>query len=212
MLGVVYFVRDVQGRIKIGYTANLSQRISAISSMVGPVDVLATVRGGAILEAHFHETFADERLASEWFAGSDALYKLIDTITCGSYQPPVGYSEVDEVKGSFNAEAAFDAAKQEAKRHLIKIAEPGLLGEGVAEVIRRVARITGFSASRVRDLWYSEIRTIHSYEMDRLRTLAHVPVDLDGAFYSALSERIAACEAAIVRQQDNASVLGGPDA
>lgn len=56
---VVYYVR-IGDHVKIGFTVNLHQRLSALR--VGHDAVLATEPGGRMLESRRHTEFADERV------------------------------------------------------------------------------------------------------------------------------------------------------
>jgi hypothetical protein len=72
--GTVYFVlRD--GLIKIGWTRNLYKRLWALGRgssfipglTVGPVEILHTMPGSRWAETDWHHTFAEQRVAGEWF-------------------------------------------------------------------------------------------------------------------------------------------------
>lgn len=78
---VVYYVRT--GRyIKIGYTADLRQRLYSLR--LDPTAVLATEPGGRQLEAQRHEQFAEDRIGRrEDFAPSLALLEHIRELTEG---------------------------------------------------------------------------------------------------------------------------------
>jgi hypothetical protein len=59
---VVYYMR-VGNRVKIGFSTNLTSRISDVM----PEEVLATEPGGPDVERARHRQFADLRVAREWF-------------------------------------------------------------------------------------------------------------------------------------------------
>lgn len=72
---VVYYVQ-FNGRIKIGFTTNLEERLTVI-----PHDrVLAVEPGGCEVERKRHRQFADERVTGEWFEPSERLLAHINTI------------------------------------------------------------------------------------------------------------------------------------
>lgn len=55
-------------RVKIGFTANLEQRLKEIQAMCPvPLELLATVPGGRAREAALHREFAGDRVHGEWF-------------------------------------------------------------------------------------------------------------------------------------------------
>lgn len=85
---VVYFV-EREGLIKIGTTTNLRSRLNSIgkgSSMppgmtVGPVTLLAAIRGTRVEESEYHQKFRRQRVAkTEWFRPNKALWREIETI------------------------------------------------------------------------------------------------------------------------------------
>lgn len=64
---VVYFVGG-HGQVKIGYTSNLANRISALSGAAGTeLNVLRTIDGGRPTERWLHKKFAAYRTHGEWF-------------------------------------------------------------------------------------------------------------------------------------------------
>jgi hypothetical protein len=83
---VVYFLR-FGDRIKIGYTANLVQRLRDL-----PHDeVLLTIPGAITVEGNLHRTFAADRITGEWFHASPRLLAAIQDLTArqGSNRAPV---------------------------------------------------------------------------------------------------------------------------
>lgn len=65
---VVYFVRRASGPVKIGYAANLRNRVSMLRKKYGEeMEVLATVPGGRVMEGAYHFKFRDHQLNGEWF-------------------------------------------------------------------------------------------------------------------------------------------------
>lgn len=74
---VVYFVRADGGLVKIGWTADFAKRLTNLNSASSaPLTVLATYPGGAALEQHIHERFADDRVRGEWFKATPELLGL----------------------------------------------------------------------------------------------------------------------------------------
>jgi hypothetical protein len=73
--GVVYFA-FCAGRIKIGFTSNLADRMCSLStSSPFPVTLLLTIPGSVADEQMYHRMFAEERVNLEWF---DLSYRLDD--------------------------------------------------------------------------------------------------------------------------------------
>jgi hypothetical protein len=77
--GLVYYLLDATRlgqRLKIGYTANLRQRLNALAAEATSRQiplVLALETGGVAHERHLHEQFAGYRLMGEWFRYEGAL-------------------------------------------------------------------------------------------------------------------------------------------
>ena len=67
---IVYFIGCERGPVKIGTTVNLAARLKKLQTgNPAKLKVLAIVRGGASVEASYHERFEAYRLQGEWFAG-----------------------------------------------------------------------------------------------------------------------------------------------
>lgn len=79
MRPVVYFARSgANGPIKIGFSANLRQRVAALeTSAFEAITILAVVDGDRDLECSLHEQFSSFRLKREWFSASDELLAYI---------------------------------------------------------------------------------------------------------------------------------------
>lgn len=89
---VVYYVRLGNGRIKIGYTTNLSARLSSLR--LHEHDVLATEPGGRELEAQRHHQFRSERMGRrhEDFDLTARLTEHINDVRAQHGQPTItGY-------------------------------------------------------------------------------------------------------------------------
>jgi hypothetical protein len=79
--GVVYFLHDPQNRlIKIGYTVDLRNRMSALQTNSGdPRVLLKTIIGTPELEAALHARFSRHRVRpnSEWFRDASEIREFI---------------------------------------------------------------------------------------------------------------------------------------
>lgn len=76
---VVYFVkRSNDGLVKVGYTANLKQRLHRLRCDTGcETRLIGTISGGSrALERAAHRHLAADRVTGEWFKDSDALRAL----------------------------------------------------------------------------------------------------------------------------------------
>lgn len=173
MTSVVYFVQAPSGAIKIGWTGDLHRRMQNLQSATHEtIEVLATLPGDAILEAHLHERFAECKLHGEWFRSSQPLLDLIGAVKAGAYRSPAGYqAQSREPRCTTLGTKRADA--QEEAQHLIGIiAGPRALGDRIKTSLARVAEATGLGERRVRAMWHREARSILAEEMGRLREIA----------------------------------------
>ncbi len=75
---MIYFVRKVStGQIKIGYSANVTQRMSALRAEHGPIDLLAVIPGDERDEKALHARWAWFHSHLEWFNSGTALLLYI---------------------------------------------------------------------------------------------------------------------------------------
>lgn len=81
---VVYYVRRLDGAVKIGTSSGLSSRLRHLRSTHGPLELLATELGSYWQEDRRHRQFAADALGGEWFVASDALVAHIAGLTAGS--------------------------------------------------------------------------------------------------------------------------------
>ena len=67
--GSIYFVQDDQGRVKIGRTKNLKQRLGEYTKLPYEPTLITTYEAKDYIRAEklLHEHFADKRLRGEWF-------------------------------------------------------------------------------------------------------------------------------------------------
>lgn len=81
---VVYFIR-MGDLIKIGTTTNLRRRVMGLSLTMK--HVLATVRGGWVVERELHERFAHLREHGEWFRAEPELLRFIEEAKVSGHLP-----------------------------------------------------------------------------------------------------------------------------
>ncbi len=76
---MIYFIH-APARVKIGHTANLGQRMSALQTgSPETLRLLAICLGGKDVEAAYHKRFATSRLQGEWFRITPALLDHVAT-------------------------------------------------------------------------------------------------------------------------------------
>lgn len=84
--GFVYFIHAPEiNRVKIGFSTNLKERISALS-MASPTELIlmGSVHGTYADEAALHRRFSALRHHREWFNGAATLISYIETVLAGS--------------------------------------------------------------------------------------------------------------------------------
>lgn len=80
---VVYFIGDKQGRVKIGRSRNVKERLRMLQ--VGNADdltLLATEPGRGRREAELQRQFAHLHLGGEWFRADKELFDYISALLC----------------------------------------------------------------------------------------------------------------------------------
>ena len=84
MDSVVYFISAV-GRIKVGTSTNLEQRLTDIGShIVEPITLIGTIVGGTDVESLLHRALSDYRVKNEWFADCPGTRRIIEAALAGS--------------------------------------------------------------------------------------------------------------------------------
>lgn len=76
----VYYVQRADGLIKIGYSARMQQRMSALRREHGPLTILTTHAGGRDAEQAQHWRFSEYRVTGEWFEPAPGLLAHIDHV------------------------------------------------------------------------------------------------------------------------------------
>lgn len=174
----VYFIKrngDAVGLIKIGYTSDLSMRLMNYKTAVPEgCEILCTVPGGRDLESYIHTAFDCDRVAGEWFSPSSDLMKFIKMLsTYGLKSLPAGVAGIEQSRLEDEASRKADLAL--ASSLLKKTAMPTFQGDSVKQQIARAARRLGWSASRAKDVWYSDERiSIAAWEMRKLYAIANM--------------------------------------
>lgn len=77
---MIYFIQNTKDlSIKIGYTKNVKQRLSALqTASAHKLTVLGTMRGDRVLETYLQERFHIFSLSGEWFRGDKLLLDYIN--------------------------------------------------------------------------------------------------------------------------------------
>lgn len=66
---VVYFARNPGSQtVKVGFTANLDQRLATLRTAIPDLELVGAIPGGRRAERDLHDHLAASRIAGEWFA------------------------------------------------------------------------------------------------------------------------------------------------
>lgn len=123
---VVYFVSN-GGRVKIGFTRGLGNRLKSLS--LGDDSLLLLVQGGQALEGALHAKFGAHRIgSSEWFELSPEIVRFI-----ASKSPKVRPSRLTSRNGQANPFASRPRTPRRTREQLrtqvqTEVAELALLG------------------------------------------------------------------------------------
>lgn len=122
---VVYFMRaPSNGRLKIGYTADLTTRATLLRSATGEaLELIGAIPGDRDVEAGFHAEFSDHRIVGEWFHPAGELLGRIE-----SFRPQFIPEE------AFATRAEAQIRRQESRAPAI-----GHAGVRLAALLREIA-------------------------------------------------------------------------
>ena len=116
-MSVVYFVRATSGEgpVKIGVTTNLAHRLKMGRGWSAvPIEVIATIPGDKYTEHRFHALFEADHLHLEWFAWSDRMASVIETIQSGHFVidclPPAKFVGLRKAMADWSLARAEQAA------------------------------------------------------------------------------------------------------
>lgn len=81
----VYFIAWEGGPIKIGISGSNGDRITTLQNACPyKLHILATAKGGRVMELAYHKRFAKHRLRGEWFERTPELLAEIDRLNMTS--------------------------------------------------------------------------------------------------------------------------------
>lgn len=70
----IYFIQDIKGRVKIGYTDSVQHRLNTLQAAhVEPLFVMRIVPGYFAAERWYHKRFWHNRIVREWFDFDDEM-------------------------------------------------------------------------------------------------------------------------------------------
>jgi hypothetical protein len=161
-LSFVYILQGELGPVKIGFTTSLNQRMSVLRTggYIG-MRILRLIEGGKLLEQWFHERFAANHRAGEWFTFDPDMLTVV---------PPVLTEAPKEIR-----DPSFEKILIELQKILKAVADTAPPGATLHAKITHVAERLGFKRSRIKNIWYGEVNTVSATEADQIRS-AHLVV------------------------------------
>ena len=109
--GVVYAVQTAPGRVKLGYTKDLSKRLQAIEGHAGEALLLRYLPGTLQDESNLHECCREQRIVREFFRLDGPVKDFCDGCLPLCDLPPAAQSRV-----RWTAERAAERAESERER------------------------------------------------------------------------------------------------
>ena len=108
----VYVISGGSRRVKIGYTTDMANRLSALqASSPRRLRIMATTPGTLATEAWLHKRFGKYRLHGEWFDLSSANMRLLMRYMSGDEPIP---TKPVQARTERTAKARFDRQRREA--------------------------------------------------------------------------------------------------
>jgi len=157
----VYFIKAANGRVKIGYSANLERRVSELLRLNGG-EFLGSIPGDRSVERHFHSLYRRHRLAGEWFEATDEMLALIaalavpELITDAIKDPPAKLRHMDLKFAREVSDALSETVL--AIRH----------NESIGEVVAALAPAFGLSEARLRAIMDCEVDHVTAAEYTQI--------------------------------------------
>lgn len=158
----IYVLRS-DNLVKIGFTDQLRKRVqSIVATVLVPVEFVGHMPGGREVEAHLHETFAQQRFSGEWFVETPEMCSLFSVLLIpGLPAPEKKTRAIKRLAGSEDV-----ARVSQTLRHSLAHVWPIESHRGRIE---RFAKAVCWNKSRVKDLYYGDKRSaLRAFEVDQL--------------------------------------------
>lgn len=171
-LGRIYFLRRSDGLIKIGYTARLKDRMSALSKSHGTLEVVRVINGDRHREKRLHAQFARFHQFGEWFRDGEDLRKEIDALPDGTVIELAG-SEAERLW--LEAEAKIAAEARTIIERLI-VNRRQWHGATSEQAMKALAADYGIREWMLKNIFYGRATSISAHAIEVLREA--LPTDL----------------------------------
>ncbi len=167
MSGVIYFVANASGSIKIGYSKQFEARIKDLrTTSSSPLDVICTIPGTVEIERFIHRSLKPHRQHMEWFADCDAVRAFIaDLVSHG----PVALGFASTKKAPRDSAASKEARMLAS---IIMAHAPNPLGMKEQEFLRDLEARYGLLYSIMWHLKYRPDRDVKMGQLEMLREAA----------------------------------------
>lgn len=151
--GQIYFLlcrpEGSLGRVKIGWTRSLRNRIRAVeTSSPYPIELIVSVPGNSNHEKKLHWLFSGLRSHGEWFDAADNLLDFISSVKLEGRLP----FDAPDRRLLYNGEA--DPSRKQLARLVRLLAAPSVGGERSTTQIRRVASMLALTDNQVWRMWH----------------------------------------------------------
>lgn len=159
----IYVLRSAE-LVKIGYSADLRQRVaSIISSVPVPVEFVGHMPGDREVEAHLHERFAMSRFSGEWFVETDQMRQVFDAILTSKLPEPAKTTNKSVKRARDNSTATI------VRDQLRRAAAHRFPQSSHGDRITSLADLLKWPRSRVKDVYYGDKRmSLRAAELDDL--------------------------------------------
>ena len=175
----VYFARPLNNpsEIKIGSTERLADRMNNLAAQFGPLELVAKLSGGSVMERLLHDRFSVSRLEGEWFSATDEIMDFIATQATAVgevYEPKQrGQRPADRAKGTVRDQIV-------AGNLLVLLTDqypPSVLrAQAQEEVFKRLReKNSSWTRRRVRSIAERRARRVEMTEVIDLLEVAEVP-------------------------------------
>ncbi|MDK4703879.1 GIY-YIG nuclease family protein [Rhizobium sp. CNPSo 4062] len=159
----IYVLRSAE-LVKIGYSADLRQRVSSIiASIPVPVEFVGHMPGDRDLEAHLHERFAATRFSGEWFVETDEMRQVFAVILTPKLP------ETKKITSGSIKRARDHSAVSVMQEQLRRAAAHRFPESSHGDRITSLADLLKWPRSRVKDVYYGDKRvSLRAAEIDDL--------------------------------------------
>jgi hypothetical protein len=174
--GVVYFIQEGGGAIKVGWTSDMERRLETFrTSNSSDLTVLLTLPGSMALERAIQSKISSHRIRGEWFRPHADVVSIMSVLRDGGPLAIgfVGGLEMEHVPAVILPSAMNDCRDDDLHRanEAIHLLANKLVGRAPwRRRVSAVSDLTGLSFYRVHGFYYSTARMVEHWEMVSIDT------------------------------------------